>query len=202
MENENQSSWNFRTIGFRVIVAYFLLYILPFPLTSLPLLDELSGAISNAMFQFTDSMYKNAVSVGTDPLVAPNGSGDTTYNYIQLYVFGILALFIALVWTIILRTRRHDEKLYRGLAILVRYYLAMNMIGYGLAKIFKTQFPFPFGDGLTQSYGDSSPMPCSGHSWDTLQPTIYSLVLANLSAASCSCSGEQGCWVRCSSSAL
>ena len=32
------------------------------------------------------------------------------------------------------------------------------MINYGLIKVFKTQFPFPSMDRLSQSYGESSPM--------------------------------------------
>src|ERR1700741_3471411 len=158
MENLNQSSWNIRTIGFRFIFAYFLLYILPFPLTILPVVGEWLYMATTATFKFTDSVYRSWLGDATSPLVAPGGSGDTTYNYIQLYVFLICALFIALVWTIIQRNRRHEEKLRGGLIVLVRYYLAMMMISYGLAKIFKTQFPFPFGDWLMQSYGDSSPM--------------------------------------------
>ena len=40
----------------------------------------------------------------------------------------------------------------------MRYYLAIMLIGYGFAKVFRTQFPFLSEYRLLQSYGDSSPM--------------------------------------------
>ena len=58
----------------------------------------------------------------------------------------------------IAKRRDNYEKLLHWLIILLRYYLAFFMIGYGFAKVLKTQFPSLTTDRLLQSYGDSSPM--------------------------------------------
>jgi hypothetical protein len=57
--------------------------------------------------------------------------------------------------------------------VLLRYYLAFTLVGYGFAKVFKTQFPFPSTYRLYQTYGDSSPM---GLLWTFMgYSTVYNI---------------------------
>jgi uncharacterized membrane protein YphA (DoxX/SURF4 family) len=56
------------------------------------------------------------------------------------------------------RKRNDYEKLSYGLSVILRYSLAIAMLQYGFAKVFRTQFPFPSIDKMLQSYGESSPM--------------------------------------------
>jgi hypothetical protein len=44
------------------------------------------------------------------------------------------------------------------MAVYVRYYLAYQMLGYGFAKVIKTQFPMPGITRLAQPLGDFTPM--------------------------------------------
>jgi len=90
--------------------------------------------------------------------VKPNGSGDTTYNYVQLFTIFCLTVLCVLAWTRIDREKHHHERLAYGLRVFIRHYLALILIIYGLAKVFKTQFPYPTYEMLARSYGDSSPM--------------------------------------------
>lgn len=142
-------------IAFRFFFVYFILYILPFPLIYFPYSTVLLQALSDVTLSVI-----NGISIpffGRPITHVINGSGDTTFEYARLYLFLCLASFATIGWSILDRKSNAYEKLWYWLTILLRYYLAAVMIGYGMAKIFKTQFPFPYYN-LNQTYGESSPM--------------------------------------------
>jgi hypothetical protein len=141
---------------FRFFLGYFALYLFPFPLNVLPhVVDWLESY---------DSFWNWAVSwtgknlFHLDITVRPNGSGDTTYNYVQILIMAAIAAVAALVWTILDRRRTHYTRLYGWLRIYIRFSLASAMISYGSVKIIKSQFPSPTLDRLVQPVGDLSPM--------------------------------------------
>ena len=141
--------------AFRFAFAYFVLYSAPEPLSDLP------GAMP--LFAWYDDLWHALVTwfarvaFGVPITVFPEGSGDTTYNYVQIVVLVLLALLAAAAWTAFDR-RRDDERLADRLRIWLRYVLGTTMVTYGAIKIVKSQFPFPPGDVLMQTYGESSPM--------------------------------------------
>jgi hypothetical protein len=138
---------------FRFAFSYLVLYLLPFPLN-----------VFWPSLQWYENLWNAVVPwVGrhvfeTDVNVLPNGSGDTTYNYIQVFCFLVLALAAALVWTLLDRRRAHYRTLHEWLRVYVRFGLAVAMISYAAVKIIKSQFPDPSFDRLLQPFGDSSPM--------------------------------------------
>ena len=95
---------------------------------------------------------------GVEVLVRPNGSGDTTYAYVQLACEVGLAVAAAAVWTALDRRRPSYPRLGEWLLVACRYFLAVVMLGYGFAKVFTGQFPAPSLETLMRPYGDSSPM--------------------------------------------
>ncbi len=88
----------------------------------------------------------------------PDGSGDTTFNYVQVLWYAVVALAGAALWSVLDHRRPSYAALYEALRIWVRYVLAFALLAYGLDKIFKSQFPEPDIDVLLQTYGNSSPM--------------------------------------------
>ncbi len=141
---------------FRFFLVYFALYLFPFPLNLLPYVAEWVSPY--------DELWTWAIT-GTgkllfhlDVTVRPNGSGDTTYNYLQILVLAVAAGVAALVWTVLDRRRTQYTRLYRWLRIYIRFSLASTMISYGGVKIIKSQFPSPTLDRLVQPVGDLSPM--------------------------------------------
>lgn len=93
-----------------------------------------------------------------DITVFPNGSGDTTYNYVEVLVFFILAILGCIIWSILDRKRENYQRLLRFFRIYVSYYVAAYMLSYGLSKIFYLQFSEPSFYELFRTYADSSPM--------------------------------------------
>ena len=87
-----------------------------------------------------------------------NGSGDTTYNYLSLLVYLIIAVIGCIIWSVLDRERPNYKKLFQWFVMLIRYYVIFQMILYGMAKLFYMQFQPPRFSQLIQPYGESSPM--------------------------------------------
>jgi hypothetical protein len=146
-----------RRILFRFAFCYLVLYNLPFPLTFIPSVDALVGRPYAAFWDFIVSAVGTQV-FGVDITVQPNGSGDTTWNYVQVFCFAVLALAVTAIWTFLDRRRAHYEQLDQWLRVYVRFSLALTMILYGALKVIPSQFPAPSLDRLVQPFGDASPM--------------------------------------------
>lgn len=88
-----------------------------------------------------------------------NGSGDTTQAYVQAFLTFVLALAAAVAWSLGDRRATEHARLRDLLRSGLRYYLAAQMISYGLAKLSTpNQFPEPSLWRLGRTYGESSPM--------------------------------------------
>lgn len=148
-------SWAQRFL-FRWFCAFFVLYVLPFPIGAIPG----TGALANSYSELWNAVvpWVGEHALGVTITVQPNGSGDTTYNFVQVGIFAAGATGLALLWSLLARGRPHEQTAHRWLRTLIRYYLSVNLIAYGMVKVFPLQFPPPTFDRLLQPYGDSSPM--------------------------------------------
>jgi uncharacterized membrane protein YphA (DoxX/SURF4 family) len=169
----NQSYWSFyQKLGFRFFCCLFLIYIFPFPLDSIPFINEISG-ISEKMSQWYGAIFegytalwhaiipwfaKHVLHLEKPITIFSNGSGDTTYDYILLLFFIILAFLGSIVWSVLDRKRPSYNQAHYWLRAALRYYLAGMMFVYGIIKIFHLQMPFPYLSQLVQPFGDKSPM--------------------------------------------
>jgi uncharacterized membrane protein YphA (DoxX/SURF4 family) len=144
-----------RLLLFRFAFLYFAVYIFPFPLNVLPKVEPWAEKVDEVLripvVWFAD------VVLGLTITVFPAGSGDTTFNYVQILVFAIVSIAGALVWTAVGK-RGHDPALRDRFHIMLRYLLGYMMVSYGLAKVLTTQFSPPSPDRLAQQLGDFSPM--------------------------------------------
>jgi uncharacterized membrane protein YphA (DoxX/SURF4 family) len=153
-----------RRIAFRFVFCYLLLYNLPFPLYLLPIPGL--GPAFMAYFKFWDAvvLWTGAhvlhLAHPIENLRGKTGSGDTTYDWVRLLCFAAFAAFATIVWTLATprgKGREH-RRLHELLRIYVRYALGSILLGYGLAKVIKVQFPSPSQDRLLQPFGQASPM--------------------------------------------
>lgn len=145
-----------KRILFRFACSYFFLYIFPFPLDYIPYVGLAAQKYSILWSLFVPWVGKHLFHL--DITVFPNGSGDTTFNYVQVFCFLLLAAAAALVWTLLDRKRANYARLHEWLRIYVRFFLAASMVSYGAYKVFPSQFPAPSLDRLLQPIGDASPM--------------------------------------------
>lgn len=144
--------WNFsQKLLFRFLSVYLFLYSVPDFL--------LKGILWNSLIPWTGKHILGIFVIN----LGSNGSGDTTYNYVQVFCILILAISCALIWSAIDRKRKNYDKLLYWVLVYTRYYLATMMLVYGIAKIIPTQFIFPSLARLVQPLGESSPM---GLAWN------------------------------------
>ena len=147
-----------RRVAFRFAFVYLGLYSFPFPLTQLPKGEKIAEPWDWVMHHVVPWFGKHALHITRDISFTPNGSGDTTYDYVTLAASLLFALVATAVWSILDRRRPRYELGWTLLVIYTRYVLAATMAGFGFSKIFVQQFSPPTFLRLIQQYGDSSPM--------------------------------------------
>lgn len=154
----SNSTWNLsQKIGFRFAFSYFILHIFPFFITYIPFTEWFTTFYADAQRSFIVWVGKHVVNVG-EITIFPRGSGDTTYNYVEIFTFFVVALFVTIVWSILDRKRKNYTRFLKVFSIYVSYYVATIMLSYGFSKVFYLQFSAPSLNRLLQPYGDSSPM--------------------------------------------
>ena len=145
-----------KRILFRFAFAYLVLYNFPFPLDYIPSLGI--GSLYRRLWRALVPWVGTHLFHADTSTTLPNGSGDSTYSYMQVFCLLVIASIATVVWTILDRKRLEYIRLHEGLRIYVRFALGMAMIDYGAFKVIKSQFPDPPLDRLLQPMGDASPM--------------------------------------------
>lgn len=142
------------TFALRCILIYVFFFVFPFPLGTPPLGLKIPGA-DKLMHAFVPWVGKTLF--GLQITQFPAGSGDTTYNYVEVLVYVVVAILGAILWTAIRRGRAVGSFTFEAVTIYVRYFLAGTLLSYGLDKMLLLQFPAPGPYRLMVAYGESSP---------------------------------------------
>lgn len=152
------SSWSrLHRVVFRFLFSCLVLYIFPFPFGSYPGRIYPFRAYDQMWYAFVPWMAKHILHFSKAITVFPAGSGDTTFNWVQLLCFGVIATVATALWTALDRRRAEYRTLREWLRIYVRYMLAFTMISYGMDKVIKLQFPDPGFGRLAEPFGNYSP---------------------------------------------
>src|SRR5262249_58573359 len=85
-------------------------------------------------------------------------NGDVSEEYARLLLSVALGIAGAIAWTIADRHRPPREWMESALRILLRYSIALGLIGYAVAKLFPQQFPPITASVLERRVGDLTPM--------------------------------------------
>lgn len=167
MENTlNQQSWTtIQKITFRFAFLAIGLFILIENNGAYPFYDVIMAYPGELLHIFIPWVGKNILHLSYDITVFTNGSGDTTYDYVILFVILCLSVTGTIIWSVLDRNRKSYSTLYYWLTVAVRFYVGLMLFNYGMYKVIKLQFPFPGVGRLMQPYGNSSPM---GLAWTFL----------------------------------
>lgn len=161
---ENPTWSNSKKIGFRFFFSYFLLIILFMNNGAYPFFNYISGLYNDLLYKFIPWVGKIAFGI-TEVSTGPNGSGDTTYDYLLMFTIALVALLSTILWSVLDRKSKHYVKMYYWLTLAIRMYVGLMLISYGMVKVIQLQFSPPSIYRLTEAYGDSSPM---GLAWTFL----------------------------------
>jgi hypothetical protein len=134
--------------GFRFVFSYFAM----FGVATLFDVGERPRAIAAAISTPLVRLVGRVVLGLTD---APN-AGVRWAIAQQLSAF-LVALAIATVWTFASR-RTEYRRLFGWMHLVLRYYVAVIMLIYGMVKVVDTQFPPPTLETLSQPFGALTPM--------------------------------------------
>lgn len=93
-----------------------------------------------------------------ETLIQPNGSGDTSFAWAEVWLYLSVALLACIVWSALDRKRGNYLRLSYWLRLGVRYYIASAALTYGIIKLFGLQMAFPSTSQLATPLGDLLPM--------------------------------------------
>jgi hypothetical protein len=149
-----------KRVIFRFVFAYFVFVNLPFPIGVIPFTDPVAAAYNEIWKPVVPWVGTHVLGLAEPVAVPPDddGSGDTTFAYVQPFCVLALAAVATGAWTALDRRPTSYERLDRWLRVYVRYALAVTMVGYGAYKVIPTQFSAPSLGRLLQPVGDCSPM--------------------------------------------
>lgn len=142
--------------GFRFLFAYLALF--HFALVENTDFDSPWLTLDRLWHALVPRLGHHVLGLTGDLSFAPTGSGDKLYDWLQVATFAALAAVATVVWSLLDRRRTRYDRLAALLRVFIRYHLAVQMFGYGFAKVIKTQFPDAGPYVLSRAYGDSSPM--------------------------------------------
>lgn len=168
--------WTFLTkFSFRFFALFAFLLLFPFPLNMLPLISEAFSFVDELWYPIIQWVGDTVLQLPYSITVLPNGSGDTTYNYVQVFIIVSVSIIGAIFWSVFDYKRPSYKQLYKWLYFIVMIYVSYMMITYGLMKVVKLQFPYPPYSRLLQHLGDFSPM---GLAWTFLgHSSTYNLYM-------------------------
>ena len=83
------------------------------------LLDAPLTAYERLLHRLVPLVGKQVLHLPKDITVFPNGSGDTTFNYVEVLVFAVVAAVITVLWSLIALRRRDHRRLHDLLLSLI-----------------------------------------------------------------------------------
>jgi hypothetical protein len=101
---------------------------------------------------------KNIFSIQYEYSSNGYGSGDTTYQYLTVFLLFCLAVTGTIIWSLIDFNRKSYNKLNYGFSTFLRVALVYYLLVYGLIKVFHLQMIPPTYDQLNKPLGEFSPM--------------------------------------------
>jgi hypothetical protein len=156
---EKSSAWPlWQRAVFRFLFLYLLLQIAPWGwFTGIPLVRQITRywyQLVNWGVHASNSRFFHV----RETLVAVNGSGDTSWAWVQVWLYLSVALIGCTIWSVLDRKRPNYDRLGYWLRTIVRYYIAVAALRYGIIKLFALQMPFPSPSQLATPLGDLLPM--------------------------------------------
>ena len=103
-----------KRIAFRFAFSYLSIYNFPFPFNALPQFETLAVGYDRLWERVVRPVGKAVF--GVDASILPNGSGDTTFNYVQVFCFFVTAALATAVWSALDRKPRSYTRCIAGCA--------------------------------------------------------------------------------------
>lgn len=160
------TTWTSTTkFSFRFSFIFILSFVFLKNNGAFPLLQYINKPFVLWMQKLTPWFSEHILHYRYDYNIFTNGSGDTSYDWISLFILFLVALGGAILWTLLDKKSENYNRCYYWLTVIVRYYIALMLINYGAIKLVHAQMPPPGLTRLMQPLGEFSPM---GLAWTFL----------------------------------
>ena len=170
------SSWNAALkIGFRFSFCYFTLYCFPFPLGALPYTDKSAEWYELGWHKIVPWVARHFLHLAQPITVFSNGSGDTTYDYVKVLCFLVIATASMIIWSALDRNRTNYSRLHQWLRFYLRLSLGSILLSYGGYKVIPSQFPPLWSGAICKPTVTPRPWASCGRSWALPSRTPSSL---------------------------
>ncbi|MCC5939756.1 MAG: hypothetical protein JJU34_20915 [Lunatimonas sp.] len=155
----NNVSSSFGSYSLLVFSLYIFLFIFPFPAQHIPFGQELTNASYGWLIKsFSDWVAYSLLRLDEVNYEGGYGSGDTTYDYVQLLAKSLLSLVGAMGLLALSKRISWLGNPFALVRVYARYFVGITLIVYGVAKFWGGQFPAASLGSLEQVHGDFSPM--------------------------------------------
>ena len=142
---ERKETWSLiNKIGFRFLFIYFSFYSLS--LFASGIFESLVHYVGKTVFSISYSFSSRGY-----------GSGDTTYQYILLFIIFCISIFGTIVWSVFDKRKSYNQLNYT-FSLALRIILVFYLFIYGFIKIFHLQMIPPTYGQLLTNLGEMSPM--------------------------------------------
>lgn len=140
--------------------TYAWLYMFPQPLDEFPVVGDVLQFWSKGIQWLTLQFGKSALGMTDLTKIEITGSGDTAFDYAKIPTLLLLAgLISAILMAVSRRFAAFPDRLVFWTRTYLRWYLALYMIIYGVAKVIEGgQFVRPDLIDFAKTYGNFSPM--------------------------------------------
>jgi hypothetical protein len=162
IQSNHSSTWSLPkklSLRFAFIFTVLFIFLLDWYSNAFSLglfyLGELNKVLDPVIFWIGDKLFGIDYPILTP---TPGNHSDSTYIYILYFTMIALSVIGAIVWSLIDRARKNLDVQYYWLTVIIRYFLALNLLAFALEKFFKVQFPDLGFYQLSEPLGDMSPM--------------------------------------------
>jgi uncharacterized membrane protein YphA (DoxX/SURF4 family) len=149
-------------VAFRFCFVYFGLYcLLTQILTSLLPLPKVDIPDLSTFWPVRPVILWAGVHVfrmAKPPAYLDTGSGDRAFDWVLLFCLLVFAALATVLWSGLDRKRQNYVTWHKWFRLALRFFLAGQLVGYGLSKVVPLQMPFPYLVRLITPYGNFSPM--------------------------------------------
>lgn len=156
--SSESNDWSFPRKALTVFsICYVFLYMFPRPFNEIPGVDVVLSVYTKPLDIAVLWFGKTILGITKLEKIAITGSGDTTFDYVNMLFLFLLSL-LATVIILAVSKKKNFESWFHLTWIYARYYVGLFLILYGVIKFFNGQFQPTRIERLEGTYGDSSPM--------------------------------------------
>lgn len=160
-------------VTFRFCFVYFGLYCLATQIiTSLLPLPRVDIPDPSTFWPIRQIVFWTATHIFhvTTPLVyKDSGSGDKTFDWVLAFCLFVLSVLATAIWAVLDPKRENYVTMHKWFRLFIRFFLAGQMISYGVAKAVPLQMPSPYLTRLVEHFGNFSPM---GVLWSSIGASL------------------------------